>query len=70
MRCNICEIEKSEGKIRSSKMLTLKELAIGTLMYDVYLLSLEKYIYHIHYVHILSNNLCGRLRHDAYYSKL
>ena len=64
LRCNICEVEKVEGKSRSRNMLTLKELVIGNFMYDVYLPSLEKYIYCIHYVHILSKNLCGRLQHD------
>ena len=52
LRCNICEVEKVEGKSRSRNMLTLKELVIGNFMYDVYLPSLEKYIYCIHYVHI------------------
>ena len=69
MICNICEIEKLNGKIRSRNILTLKELTIGNFMYDVYLPSLEKYFYHVHYVQILSKNLCGKLRHDACYSK-
>ena len=38
-------------------------------MYNVYLSSLEKYIYHDYYVQILSKNLCGKLWHDACYSK-
>ena len=45
-------------------MLTLKEFAIGNFMYDVYLSLLEKHIYHTYYVHILSKNLCGRLRYE------
>ena len=69
LNCTLCKAEKSNSKIWSIKMLTLKELAIGTFMYDVYLTLLEKYIYHIQYVHILSNNLCGRLQHDVCYSK-
>ena len=43
---------KDEGKIRCRTMLILKELAIGKFMYDVYLPSLDKNIYHEHYVHI------------------
>ena len=43
---------KDEGKIRCRKMLILKELAIGKFMYDVYLPSLDKNIYHEHYVQI------------------
>ena len=38
-------------------------------MYNVYLPSLEKYIHHIHYVQIPSKNFCGKLRHNASYSK-
>ena len=50
-------------------MLTQRELAIGTFMCDAYLPSLEKYIYHIHYVQILSKNHCGKLQERACYSK-
>ena len=64
MRCR-----KVEGKIRSRKMLTLKKLTIGNFMYDVYLPMFKKYIYHIHYVHILSKNMCGILRNDCRYCK-
>ena len=60
--CNFFENEKLNGKIRSRKMLTQRELIIGNFMYDVYLSSLEKYIYHVHYVQILSKNLCGKIR--------
>ena len=31
-------------------MLKQREFTIGNFMYDVYLPSLEKYIYHVHYV--------------------
>ena len=51
-------------------MLTLKELTIGNFMYDVYLPLLDKYIYHVHYVQIISKHLCGKLRHYVCYSKL
>ena len=50
-------------------MLILKKLTIGNFIYDVYLPSLEKYIYYVHYVQILSKNLCRKLRYDACYSK-
>ena len=69
LRCNLCEVERAEGKIRSRKILTLKEISINNFIYDIYLPSLEKYINHISYVHILSSNLCGRLRYDTCYSK-
>ena len=67
--CNLCVNEKLNGKIRSRKMLTQRELAIGNFMYDVYLPLLEKYIYHVHYVQILSKDHCGKLRKNACYSK-
>ena len=38
-------------------------------MYDVYLSSLDKYIYYVYNVQILLKSLCGSLRHDCYYSK-
>ena len=38
-------------------------------MNDVYLPSLETYIYYAHYISILSNIICGRLWHDTYYFK-
>ena len=49
--------------------MTLKEHENGNFTYDVYLPSLEKYTYYVHYVHSLSKNICGRLRHDTCYSK-
>ena len=58
---NVFENDKLNGKIRSRKMLTQRKLTIGNVMYDVYLPSLEKYIYHVHYVQILSKNHCGKL---------
>ena len=67
--CNVCVNEKLNGKIRSRKMLTQRELRIGNFMYDVYLPLLEKNIYHVHYVQILSKNHCGILRQNACYSK-
>lgn len=65
----MCKVVQTEGKIRSRNILTLKEFEIDNFMYDVYFLSLEKHLYHVHYVHILSKNCCGRLRHDACYSR-
>ena len=50
-------------------MLTLKELTICNFMYDVYLPSLEKNMYHVYYVQILWKNLCRKLRHNACYSE-
>ena len=50
-------------------MLTLKELTISNITYDVYLPSLEKHIYHVHCVQFFSKNHCGKLRENACYSK-
>ena len=50
-------------------MLTHRELTICNFMYDFYLPSLEKYIYHVYYVQIISKNHCGKLRQNACYSK-
>ena len=50
-------------------MLTQRELIIGNFMYTFYLSSLEKYIYHVHYVQILSKTFCGKIRQNAYHSK-
>ena len=71
LRCNICETECTDDKIRGRKISTLKKLAIGNFMYDNYLSTLKNYIYiyHIHYVHILSKNIYGSLRRDICYSK-
>ena len=69
MSCTLCVDERVKGKIRSRKMLTQRELAIGNFMSDVYLPSLEKYIYHIHYIQILSKNHCGKIREHACFSK-
>ena len=66
---NLCGNKILNGKIQSKKMLTLKEFTLGNFMYNVYFPSLDKYIYHVHYVKILSKNLCGKLRYDACYSK-
>ena len=41
----------------------------GNFMYDVYLPSLQKYIYHVHYIQIISKNYCGKLRQNTCYSK-
>ena len=52
--CDFCDTEKIKCKILSRKMLTLKKLTIDKFMYDFYLPSLEKYIYHADNVQILS----------------
>ena len=45
LRCNICETECTDDKIRGRKISTLKKLAIGNFMYDNYLSTLKNYIY-------------------------
>ena len=42
LRCNLCEVEKTDGKLRSKTILTLKEFVIGNFTYEIYLPSLEK----------------------------
>ena len=69
MNCNVCDDEIVKSKIRSRKILTQREFAIGNFMCDIYLPSLEKYINHIHYVQILPKNHYGKLREHACYSK-
>ena len=66
---NLYENEKLNCKIRSRKMLTQRELTISNFMYDVYLPSLDKFIYHVWYVQILSNDYCGKLRQNTCYYK-
>ena len=44
------------------KILTLKELSIWRFMKLYYLPALEKYLYHIFYVNVLSKNICGKMR--------
>ena len=66
---NLYVNEKLNGNIRSKKMLTQRELTISNYMYDIYLLSLKKCIYYVHYVQILSKNHCGIFRQNTYYSK-
>ena len=61
MISNICDTKKFNYKIRSRKILTLKELTISNFMYHIYIPSLEKYIYHVQYVQMLSKNICGKL---------
>ena len=45
-------------------ILTLKELSIGSFMKLHYLPALEKFIYHIFYVQVLSKNICGKMRSE------
>lgn len=52
LRCNICETECTDDKIRGRKISTLKKLAIGNFMYDNYLSTLKNYIY-IYIIYIM-----------------
>ena len=56
-------------KIRSRKTLTIKELPNGSFMYDFYLPTLKKNVYHAHYLQIILKNICCFLRHNPWYSK-
>ena len=51
----LCVTESTTAKERSRKILTLKELTVGNFTNNIYLSTLEKYIYHIKYVHIFQN---------------
>ena len=51
------------------KLLTMKKVTIGNFMSDFYLLALEKFVYHIHNVKILSKNVCGSKRRTAFMCK-
>ena len=55
-------------KLSRRKILTLKELSIGRFIKLYYLPALEKYLYHIFYVHVLSKNICGKMRNEKYLS--
>ena len=47
---------------QEEKILTLKELSIGSFIKLYYLTALEKYLYHTFYVQVLSKNICGKMR--------
>ena len=56
-------------KIKTRKILIMKEVSIGKFMFDFYLPSLQKFVYHIHNVKILSKNLCGVKRRNIFICK-
>ena len=66
--CDLCSktvhVGKKPVKISRRKILTLKELSIGSFMKLHYLPALEKFIYHIFYVQVLSKNICGKMRSE------
>ena len=51
-------------KLSRKRILTLKEFSIGIFMKLYYLLVLENYLYHIFYVHVLSKNICRKMRNE------
>ena len=51
------------------KLLTMNKVTIGNFMSDFYLLALEKCVYHIHNVKMLSKNVCGSKRRTAFIYK-
>ena len=53
------------ANLSRKKMLTLKKLCIGNLVFEYCLLTLEKYVYHINEVHILLKYICGNVRKVA-----
>ena len=57
--CHVCSESlyvKTDNtvKLLRRKILILKELFIENFMKEYYIPALEKYVYHIHYVHVLS----------------
>ena len=48
---------------------TLKELSIAKFMKEYYIPALEKYLYHIFYVHVLSKDIGGKIRNEGCSSK-
>ena len=66
---NLYVNEKLNGNIQSRKMLAQRELKISNYMIDIYLLSLKKCIYYVHYVQILSKHHCGIFLQNTCYFK-
>ena len=72
--CDVYSQSMYVGKLNKSvklsrrKILTLKELCIGRCMKLYYLPALEKYLYCIFYFHVLSKNICGKMRNKRYLS--
>ena len=57
--CDLCrDSDLIMGKIRTRKMLTMKEVSIGNFIFDFYLPALQKFEYHIHNVNILLKDFC------------
>ena len=56
-------------KFRTRNILTMKEVSIGKFMFDFYLSVLQKFVYHIHNVKILSKIICGVKRRNAFMCK-
>ena len=51
-------------KLSRRNILTLNELSIGRFMKLYYLPTLDKYMYHIFYGHVLSKNICSKMRNE------
>ena len=47
----------------------MKEVSIGKFMFDSYLSALQKFVYHIYNVEILSKIMCGVKRKNAFICK-
>ena len=64
--CDLCfqsvHVGNKPVKLSKRKLLTLKELSIGSFIKLYYLTALEKYLYHTFYVQVLSKNICGKIR--------
>ena len=66
--CELCSqsvhIGNKPVKLSRRNILTLNELSIESFMKMYYLPALEKFLYHIFYVQILSKNICGKMRSE------
>ena len=68
--CGVCSKSIYVGKVNKPvklsrrEILTLKLLSIGKFMKLYYLSALEKYLYHILYVHVFSKNICGKIGNE------
>ena len=63
------ESDETKGKIKTRKMLTMKEVTICKFMSDFYLSTFEKFMYHIHNVKILSKKFCWAKRRTTFMCK-
>ena len=68
--CDLCsDSDLIMGKIRTRKMLTMKEVSIGNFIFDFYFPALQTFEYHIHNVDILFKDFCWVKRRNVFIYK-